>query len=178
LVGDDCFYERHLAPLERRMLRTVHRVLHDPDAARDALQDALVRIWERRHVVETHPHAEALVLRICLHAAIDALRRLGRRRETTGLAMEGLPAATGRGPDASHEHDEQRAAVLAAIAELPRQQALAVVLRLVEERPYPEVAQVMGCSPVTARIHVMRGRSQLRRLLAPLVPSSTEGGSA
>ena len=174
---DDGFYDLYLAPLESRMLRTVHRVLRDPDAARDALQDALVRIWQRRDVVRRHPRPEALLLRICLHAAVDAVRREARRRETTDVgALEERTGEPGGGPLASLADRERRQAVLAAIARLPHQQALAVLMRIVEEQPYARVAQVLGCSPITARIHVMRARSRLRRLLAPKGPGGTGRG--
>lgn len=172
---DDGFYDLYLAPLEGRMLRTVHRVLRDPDAARDALQDALVRIWQRRGAVRRHPNPEALLLRICLHAAIDAIRRQGRRPEKSGVDLPARAAGPGRGPEASLADRERRQAVLEAIAQLPHQQALAILLRIVEEQPYAEVAEGLGCSPITARIHVMRARSRLSRLLAHLAPGKRGG---
>ena len=160
------------------MLRSIRRVLRDPDAAQDALQDALVRIWGCREVVRRHPHPEALLLRIGLNAALDVVRREGRRRETKGgVALEEHAAATGPGPEASLADRERGEAILAAIARLPHQQALAVLTRIVQEQPYWEVAQVLGCSAVTARIHVMRGRSRLCRLLAPWAPAPGGGGS-
>jgi len=77
--ADDVFYETYLAPLERRMLRTVYRITRDPDRARDALQDAMARVWVQRERVRAHPNPGALVQRIAIHAAIDALRRDRRR---------------------------------------------------------------------------------------------------
>ena len=56
-----------------------------------------------------------------------------------------------------------------AIALLPEKQAAAVLLRLVHEQSYSSVARALGCSEPTARIHVMRGRSRLRRMLAAMV---------
>jgi DNA-directed RNA polymerase specialized sigma24 family protein len=51
-------------------------------------------------------------------------------------------------------------------------------MRVVEEQPYAVVARALGCAEITARIHVMRGRSRLRRLLAPLAPERTRIGGA
>jgi RNA polymerase sigma-70 factor (ECF subfamily) len=176
LSGDDEFYQQYLAPLESRMLRSVHRLLRDPELARDALQDALVRIWRSRDVVLRHPRPDALLLRICINAAFDALRHAGRRNATNAAAFfEAHARAPGCGPEAILEDRERREAVLAALARLPRQQALAVLLHLVQEQPYAEVAEIMGCSQVTARIHVMRARHRLRRLLAPWAPPTGEG---
>jgi hypothetical protein len=75
---DDAFYDTYLAPLESRLLRTAWRITRDPDRARDALQDAVARIWKQRHQVRTHPNPRALVLRIGIQAAIDVRRREGR----------------------------------------------------------------------------------------------------
>jgi RNA polymerase sigma factor (sigma-70 family) len=178
LDDDGAFYERYLEPLEGRMLRTVRRVVRDPDLARDALQDAVVRLWQHRERLRRHPNPEALVVRVCFHAAIDVVRRGERRRETGGVDLEGRPAAPGRGPGEALEEREQHEAVVRAIAALPRRQALAVLMRVVEEQPYAVVARALGCAEITARIHVMRGRSRLRRVLAPLVPQRVRTGGA
>ena len=167
---DDLFYERYIEPFEARMLRAVRRVVRDPDLARDALQDAVVRLWQHRDRVRRHPNPEALALRVGLHSAIDVVRRGLRRRETGDVVLETRPAGPGRGPSESLERREQYEAVVGAIARLPRQQALAVLMRVVEEQSYAAVARALGCREITARIHVMRGRSRLRRVLAPLAP--------
>jgi len=53
------------------------------------------------------------------------------------------------------------AAVLRAFADLPDSERELLVLRLVEERPYSEIAQRLECTPVAARLRVSRS---LRRL--------------
>jgi len=52
-------------------------------------------------------------------------------------------------------------AVLRAVANLPDPERELLVLRLVEERPYREIAQCLDCTPVAARLRVSRS---LRRL--------------
>jgi DNA-directed RNA polymerase specialized sigma24 family protein len=42
-------------------------------------------------------------------------------------------------------------------------------MRIVEEREYSEIALALQCSETTARIHVMRGRARLQRMLGHLV---------
>jgi RNA polymerase sigma factor (sigma-70 family) len=171
----DAFYEEHLAPLETRMLRTTWRIVRDEDRARDALQDALVVVWRRRERVRSHPNPEALILRIAIHAAVDAVRKDQRRR--AGVELPVSPTASpSRGPAAALEVRELREQVLAAIARLPVKQATAVLMRVLEERPYRVIAEALECAEVTARIHVMRGRARLGRILAHLAPSGRRGG--
>ena len=53
-----------------------------------------------------------------------------------------------------------------------RKQATAVLLRLVEQMPYDQIAAALDCSEVTARVHVQRGREELRQKLAHMQPSA------
>lgn len=169
-------YDALVRPLEPRLMRTVWRIVRRKEAAEDALQDALATIWKKRETVARHPHPEALILRIAVAAAIDALRRDRRRlrHEAPGLAddraEDGAPPVT-----KGVEDRDLRAAVLEAIGGLPRRQATAVVLHIVEERSYEEVARAMGCSETTVRVHVLRGRANLARRLARERPDIAAG---
>jgi RNA polymerase sigma factor (sigma-70 family) len=178
-TGDEVFYDTYLAPLETRMLRTAWRITRDPDRARDALQDAMVRIWTHRARILSHPNPGALVLRITIHAAIDVLRRNRRRsRAEESAAPTAWRAKPTDGPSAEAERNEARALVLDAVARLPERQAAAVILRVLEEQPYEAVAAALGCTEPTARVHVLRGREKLKRILAPLAPPSRMPGGS
>lgn len=160
-------YELLVRPMEGRMMRTVWRIVRHREAAEDALQDALAVIWKKRDTVARHPMPEALIIRIAVTAAYDALRKSRRRlrHEAAGMAGERADAAAPPVVKALEDRD-LRAAILGAIARLPRRQATAILLHIVEEQPYEEVARAMGCSGSTARVHVLRGRAALVRMLA------------
>jgi RNA polymerase sigma factor (sigma-70 family) len=169
-------YDAFLRPLESRMMRSIWRIVQQKEAAEDALQDALAIIWRKRDSVTRHPNPEALVLRIAVGAAYDAVRKVRRRlrHEIPGppdRTADGTAALVSQGA----EDKVLRADILEAIGRLTKRQATAVLLRIIEELPYEEVARGMGCSPTTARIHVMRGRAALRRRLAHLRPGISRG---
>jgi len=172
--GDDVFYDTYLAPLETRMLRTAWRITRDRDRAHDALQDAMARIWKHRERVRCHPNPAALVLRITIQAAIDVLRRERRRRRAEGTATLSSWRATS--PTAAAERTEAQAMVLEAVAQLPRKQAVAVTLRVLEDERYETIAAALGCAEATARVHVLRGREKLKYLLHALAPVSRAAG--
>jgi RNA polymerase sigma factor (sigma-70 family) len=165
-------YERLIAPLEPRIIRTIWGLVRDPDDAQDVMQDALATIWRRWAHLQGHPNPEALVLRICVNSAYDALRRRHRRLrwfgaetvdvdlpDTAPSALEGVAGA------------ETQARVRRAIASLSRHQATAILMHAVGGVPYDAVAAAMQCREVTVRTHVARARARLRTLLADLVPS-------
>lgn len=163
-------YEALVRPLEDRMMRAIWRIVRDRDACEDALQDALTVIWKKRDAVARHPKPEALMLKIAVCAAYDAVRKRRRRlRHEIGGFLGDLADAAPPIFQGIEDRD-LRASVLGAIARLPRRQATAVLLRVVEERSYEDIAAAMGCSETTVRVTVMRGRERLAALLVREVP--------
>jgi RNA polymerase sigma-70 factor (ECF subfamily) len=169
-------YDSLVGPMETRMMRSIWRIVREREAAEDALQDALAVIWKKRAAVARHPNPQALILRISIAAAYDAARKNRRRlrHEISGLPRE--PADESAAPASQDSEDRSlRAAVLAAIGCLPKRQATAVLLHIIEEQSYEEIARAMECSETTVRVHVMRARAALARRLAGLRPDLTGG---
>lgn len=164
-------YETLIGPIEDRMIRTVWRIVRDADDADDALQEALATIWKRLGRIRRHPNPHALILRICVNSAYDLLRRRARyiRREELKAIPEALadpaPSVAKRLSDR-----ETQAEILATIGRLPRKQGEAVLMRFVQELPYSDIAEALGCREVTVRKHVARARARLSRELAHLAP--------
>lgn len=166
-------FERLVLPHRSRMMRTVWRVVRDADLAEEALQEALATLWRKLPVLSRHPNPEALVLRVALDAARDQLRaRL--RRERRVMPLEEADAAPGIASPDPVERAVVVREVLTAVRRLGPHQATAILLRVVEEAPYQTVAQALGCSEATARVHVLRARQKLRTWLSHLRGSSGE----
>ena len=53
----------------------------------------------------------------------------------------------------------------AALDRLPERQRAAVVLRFFDGLPMREIAEILGCEPVTARTQVFRGLQRLGALM-------------
>jgi RNA polymerase sigma factor (sigma-70 family) len=168
-------YERLIGPLESQLMRSAWRIVRHPDLAEDAFQETLLTVWKKLERVERHPNPQALVLKIGLDAAYDALRKKERRRrrEEPYPACE-LPTPTGRIGATVLERKEIEEEVLAAITRLPKKQAAAVLMRLVQDQPYAVIALALGCRETTARIHVSQGRARLSRELSHLSSKSVE----
>jgi RNA polymerase sigma-70 factor (ECF subfamily) len=148
--------------------------LGDEQEVGDSLQDALTHIWKHRWQLESHPNPSAWMMRIALNAAYDRLRlrKVGR--------AELLPAEIeSHAPSASSiaEGLELKTRVLVEIARLSPKQAQAVLLRSVEDLPFKDIGEAMGCSEATARVHVQRGRERLRDRLKNLDPLTRKSPS-
>jgi RNA polymerase sigma-70 factor (ECF subfamily) len=99
------------------------------------------------------------LFRIARHRGIDQLRRAGRRREDAVGGVE----TRGHAPDAASQTEERFSTdwALRVIATLPREQAEAVMLRVVIGLDVATTADILGKRSGAVRIAAMRG---LRRL--------------
>jgi RNA polymerase sigma-70 factor, ECF subfamily len=182
LQDKDFSYNVYIRPHEGLMSRIVWRIVRNPEDAEDTLQDALSTIWKKRNLVESHPNPQALILKICINAAYDTLRKRRRHNHEKSTNLQhSIQEKDMRGQNRTETaslpngldklvQKETEMEILNAIGRLPRKQAVAVLMRIVKEQPYEIIAQAMGCSETTVRIHVARGRNRLNQWLAHLNP--------
>lgn len=151
------------------------RRLLDPEAAVDLTAETFAQAYRGRAGFRgtTQVEAHAWLLTIARRQVARYLRRGALARTATARLGILTPALA---PDEAEEI-ERRAGLPALRAELGRElarlnhdQRRALQLRVVEERPYAEVADTLGVTEATARARVSRG---LRTLAAALQPLST-----
>ncbi|TAL20218.1 MAG: sigma-70 family RNA polymerase sigma factor [Frankiales bacterium] len=142
----------------RRVVGVAARVLGSRDAAEDVAQEVFLSFGR-----STVPAGEATgwLSVAAAHTALNVLRS-GRRRTSREEATAASPVA----PDAAEEALalEERARVRAALARLPRKQAMALVLRH-SGLSYAEVAAALDLSPGSVGTTVRRAESALREEL-------------
>jgi len=173
LKDEKLFFDQLIKPIEHQMMRSIWRIVRDPEMAKDALQDSLAIIWKRLDRIRSHPNPHALILKICLNAAIDSLRKRTRLRQHEKTEpLHRFPIQSDTKAYQALESKKIEAEILEAIDRLPRRQAVAVLMRIIQEQPYAVIAQAMECSEATVRIHVSRGRARLSQWLLHLKPAS------
>lgn len=157
-------------------MRCIWRVLQHQDTVKQALQEALLQVWGQRQRIEQHPNPEALILKICTDKAIDELRKSVRRakhEEPISLDHE-RPFVDERSPVEMVLRKELHEELRNAIGTLPRKQAIAVMMRIVEGCSYSDISQCLECGEATVRAHVRQRRLRLADLLKHLAPVTVE----
>jgi RNA polymerase sigma-70 factor (ECF subfamily) len=154
------------------------RMLGSPMAAEDAAQEAFIAAWQNIGRLRGERFRPWL-LRIAANACLDSLRR-SKRRPAASLDValeEGAPEPIDAGPTPEEVAVTRadRAAIEAALANLPEDQRLAVILCDLEELDYLEIADVMKTSIGTVKSRISRGRARLRDLLRMDPELSPEG---
>lgn len=170
-------YALFIAPIEDQMIQSVWRIVGDPDDAKDALQEALVRIWKGWGRVRRHPNPHAYILRTCINCAYDQLRRSKRTRHGRLDQVVDVAFDPGASPMELLVAAEGDAAVMTAIGTLPRMQRLAIHMHCIDGQPYSEIAEAFRCTEATVRKHVFRAKTRLRSLLSSSVTATNQGGA-
>lgn len=149
--------ERFLSFAEGRrpaLLRYAYRLTGNSEAARDLVQDSLLRCalaWPR---ITAKEEPEGYVRRIMARAAMNSWRVRGRE---VGLLLGHQEAANPAGVD-----DAERLALWHALAQLPSGQRTVLVLRYYEDLSELEIARVLGIRPGTVKSQASRGMTALR----------------
>lgn len=124
--------------------------------AEDAVQEAFVRCWRSRgRVAEPVAYLYACVK----HCALDRRRDRGRQalREEAAARPEGEPWFAGR-----IEQDERRAAIDAALRDLPEDQREVLVMKVWGGLSFPQIAEALRISPNTAASRYRYALAKLR----------------
>ena len=125
-------------------------------AAEDAVQEALLRAWERSEKGDEIDSLEGWVTTVAMNLARSGLRRIrSERRARARLAGSGV----GEPPTAD------RIDVDRALATLPRRQREAAVLRFFLQMSTSDAARVMQVSEGTVKSSLARARAALAKAL-------------
>lgn len=150
------------------------RLTRNPTVAEDLVQDALVKAMRARDQFEAGTNMKAWLLRILTNTFLNQYKRSGLERDVfegpdaDPLADGWIGGQTMRGmrdPESLALQPLLRGEVEKALAELPEDFRLAVVLSDIEELSYKEIADVMGCPIGTVMSRLHRGRALLKQRL-------------
>jgi RNA polymerase sigma-70 factor (ECF subfamily) len=174
--GDVAAFNVLVRAYQRQVYNVCYRTLGATEDAADASQDAFLSAYRGLHGFRGSTAAfRAWLLRIAVNACYDQLRRKQRRPAASLDVMldEADEAATPaeRLPDPDPGPEEQALGaetlrrVETALAHLPAEQRLAVVLCDVQGLSYEDAAQAMSVELGTVKSRLSRARARLRDLL-------------
>jgi RNA polymerase sigma-70 factor (ECF subfamily) len=159
IAGDEAGFAllwRMLQPAVLRYLRVVAG-----QSAEDVASETWLQAARDLHRFDGDPPAfRGWLFKIARHRAIDDRRRVTRRPEEPAPWIDDH-IVEARGTDSEVQERSETAWALALVATLPRDQAEAVMLRVVAGFDVGEVARIMGRTPGSVRVLCHRA---LRRL--------------
>lgn len=154
----DAGFSAYVAAHAEQVRFTAFLLCGDWHEAEDLAQVAFVRLYLAWDRIDRSESIESYVRKIVTRTYLNERRRLWRKLERLTSAPPEPGSAPGPAP-------EQRMLVMRALAQVPRRQRAALVLRYWEDLSVAETADVLGCSVGNVKSQCARGLQRLRELL-------------
>jgi RNA polymerase sigma-70 factor (ECF subfamily) len=136
----------------QRIYRAVAVAIKDSDLAKEAVDEAMTRAYERWRTVSAMSNPEGWVFRVAMNWATSRLRRRGLRvRELETPSVTYQP--------------EPEPGLVAAVRSLPRRQRDVVIARCLLDMSELDTADALGIPVGTVKSRLNRGLAQLKEAL-------------
>src|SRR5881296_646543 len=169
-AGEPRAFEELVTAYQHRVFGVALRMLGSCAEAEELAQEVFLRV--HRAIAEFRGDAKlstwlyAIASRLCLNRLASGERRAVREGEETLTRL----ASSHAGPADELERSELEAALHRAIAELPEERRIVVVLRDLEGLAYEEIAAALELELGTVRSRLHRARMDLREKLERFLP--------
>ncbi len=140
---------------------TAYLMTRDRQMAEDAVQEALVKIWQHIGTLRNPAGLKAWMVRIM----VNEVRQLARKKTVATLTLEELPDPPGDAEAAAIAGAEIRQDLARAVGMLPPDQREVVVLRFFSELTVPEIAEATGWRQGTVKSRLSRAMDKLGEML-------------
>lgn len=153
-------FKSKVLPLKDRLYRIALGMLKSVPEAEDALQDIMLKLWNKRERLSEYKSIEALSVTITKNHCLDKIKAQKHRFD---LDVQELQVADKNvSPDRHLELKENMSVMLDAFSRLPEQQRLLIMLRDVEGNSYEEIAEQTGLEINNIRVGLSRARKNAR----------------
>ncbi len=178
-AGDHDAFRMLVERYQGRAYGLALRILRNEEQAKDAVQDAFLKVYRSLDRFEGRAGFYTWLYRIVMNQCLDHKRRDKSDREVewndesaAGVldASESAASPAGRdadreAPDVAIERSEIRQAVARAIDALPEDARRTIQLREIDGLSYKEIAEAMGIPKGTVMSRLHYARQRLRELL-------------
>ena len=148
---DEREFEQAVRRLRTRMYRTAVSILWNDEDAADAIQEAILRAWQKRRSLRS-PEAFDVWL---THILLNECRNIQRRNRFRAVPLE-EDAAMAEAPDIGLRE---------ALRRLPEKYRTPLLLHALDGYPVAEVARMLRVPESTARGRIYQARRRLKALL-------------
>jgi len=149
-------YNRCVDEYADDVYRFILKNMRVEDSAHDVVQDAFLRMWEKRKTIEA-TKAKAYLFSTAYHRMIDVIRR-----EKKVQYNDTLPVT----PHALSPNTHDLVTVLdQALNTLPSVQKSVVLLRDYEGYSYEEIGSICDLKPSQVKVYIYRARLSLKKYI-------------
>jgi len=153
---------RLIDPVKDKMFRLALRLLISKEAAEDATQEVILKIWTRKDKVKDYANIEAFMISVTKNYCLDQLKAKSNnnlRIIHTNYDSNELSV------DTKTELNDEMKHIEKIVEMLPEHQKVIFQLRDVEELDYSEIAEITKMKEPAIRVTLSRARKKIKEEL-------------
>ncbi len=153
---------RLIDPVKDKMYRLALRLLISKEAAEDATQEVILKIWNRKNKVKDYANIEAFMISVTKNYCLDQLKA----KKNNNLRITHSNYDNNEiGVDRSVELKDEMVQIQRIVNLLPDQQKVIFQLRDVEEYEFVEIAEITKMNEPAIRVALSRARKKIKEEL-------------
>ncbi|MFB6317706.1 RNA polymerase sigma factor [Saccharicrinis sp. FJH54] len=152
-------FKQQVVSLSDRLYPMVARMLGNAETAEDAIQEIMIRLWDKRRQLKHHPNVPGFVFFTARNYCLDLLKKSNPVFEKAG-EMHQSGWSENRGP-ADLEWKELNVLIQDVIKTLPDQQHEIITLRDLDGLEFKEIAGLTNLNVEHIRVLLSRARKQV-----------------
>jgi RNA polymerase sigma-70 factor (ECF subfamily) len=176
-AGDKQAFDLLVCKYQRRLMRLVSRIVHDPAEAEDVVQEAFIKAYRALRHFRGDSAFYTWLYRIGINTAKNFLVTQSRRTPTSTESDAEQAEVFDDGdhlrdintPESVLASKQIAQTVNAAMDALPVDLRTAIALREIDGLSYEEISDIMACPIGTVRSRIFRAREVIAEKLRPLL---------
>ena len=147
-----------MKPVQDKMYRLALRLLVSKEAAEDATQEVMMKLWSRKSKLSSYHNLEAFAMTVTKNHCLDQLKL----KQNNNLRIVHSNYDSGASLQREVEVRDDLNWVQKIVAKLPEQQKILIQLREVEQYEYEEIAKMTDMKETAIRVALSRARKKIK----------------
>ena len=156
-------FRNDILPLKNVLYRLALRITLNHEEAEDIVQETLIKVWNKRDDWQNIENIEAFSLTICRNLALDKTKKMGGDNESLEQANMNVASDHTSNPYVSLMQKDRVRIIRELVDRLPEKQRSCMQLREFEEKPYKEIAAILGISEEQVKVNIFRARQAIKQ---------------
>ena len=159
-MSEEIYFKNTFLSMKDKLFRFAFFYLKEAQLAEDALQDAMLKIWDKRSEWSKIQNEEAWSMTVVKNICLDRLRRQAshRKHEDQLLVVD----RDERDPNRISVWQDQWKLLQSVLKQLNQNQQMVFKLRDIEGYSYKEIAEVLEISDAQVKTELFRARKTLK----------------